>query len=200
MYPTITPFKSGLLEVEDGNHLSMNIEKSDLQKIVIIGNSGSGKSYLAVKLSEILGPAVIHLDQLFWEPGGFGKKRPAEIVHGEVQQLSQAKAWIVEGVFGDLASMALENATALIFLNKCWTECETSLIERGSESSKQLDLVEAEKNFQDLLLWGKAYYERENSRSLIGHIKIFNDFQKTKYEFKNRQECESWLKQIPADL
>jgi ATP-dependent protease HslVU (ClpYQ) ATPase subunit len=41
-----------------------------MHRVVIIGNSGSGKSYLARRLSEQLTLPLIHLDALFWEPGG----------------------------------------------------------------------------------------------------------------------------------
>ncbi len=171
----------------------MTSAKDDFKRIVIIGNSGSGKSHLARQLSELFGSDVIHLDKLFWEPGGFGKKRPPEVVREEVGQLSHKEIWIIEGVFGDLAATALQNATTLIFLNKGWSECEAALKDRGSESSKQLDPVQAEKNFQELLTWAKTYYERENSRSLRGHSRLFQEFQKKKFEFQNRRETTAWM-------
>ena len=49
-------------------------------KTIIIGNSGSGKTWLAKRLSTIFTAPVVHLDDIFWEPGGFDKKRsPKEI-------------------------------------------------------------------------------------------------------------------------
>lgn len=160
--------------------------KDQLQRIVIIGNSGSGKSFLARKLSSKLAVNVIHFDELFWEPGGFNKKRPPDVVHSEIKDLSQGKNWIMEGVFGDLAATALENATVLIFLNKDWNEYKSALLERGSESSKQLDPATAEKNFCDLLIWSEAYTKRENSRSLKGHSALYENFKGAKFELRNR--------------
>lgn len=48
-------------------------------KIVIIGNSGSGKTWLAKKLATNT-TEIIHLDDLFWLPGGFDRKRSKEEV------------------------------------------------------------------------------------------------------------------------
>ena len=55
-------------------------------RTVIIGNSGSGKTYLANALSNCATIPVIHLDQIFWEPGGFDIRRSPE----EVAQLIAA--------------------------------------------------------------------------------------------------------------
>lgn len=172
----------------------MNINSKRFQKIVIIGNSGSGKSYLARQLAELLDAKMIHLDEHFWEPGGFNKKRPADIVHKEIEMLSQEDKWIMEGVFGDLASTALQNATTLIFLDKSWEECEAGLLRRGPESSKQLDPIAAENSFKELLGWAKAYWERENSRSRKGHEKLFLEFRGEKISLINRKDSDNFLK------
>ncbi len=71
-------------------------------KIVIIGNSGSGKTWLAERLGNILSAPVVHLDDLFWEPGGFDKKRNIEHIELLIQQSKNEAAWIAEGVFGEL--------------------------------------------------------------------------------------------------
>jgi adenylate kinase family enzyme len=47
-------------------------------RIIIIGNSGSGKTWLARQLAEDAPCPVIHLDDIFWEPGGFDKPKPFE--------------------------------------------------------------------------------------------------------------------------
>jgi adenylate kinase family enzyme len=48
--------------------------------MIIVGNSGSGKTWLAKKLAKVEGCQVIHLDNIFWEPGGFDRKRSPEEV------------------------------------------------------------------------------------------------------------------------
>lgn len=171
----------------------MGFSKEKFQRIVIVGNSGSGKSYLARQLSSKLGSQVVHFDEHFWEPGGFNKRRLPEVVHSEIKQLSLEEMWIMEGVFGDLAATALANATALIFLNKSWDECKSALLERGSESSKQLDTTSAEKNFKELMSWAEAYTQRENSRSLKGHTKLYEEFNGPKFAFHDRQSVADFV-------
>jgi adenylate kinase family enzyme len=76
-------------------------------RTVIIGNSGSGKSYLAGLLSGIHSVPVVQLDRLFWMPGGFNEKRPGNDVIKEIEQKQKEMAWMVEGVFGELAELFL---------------------------------------------------------------------------------------------
>jgi len=40
-----------------------------MRRILVIGIAGGGKSTLALKLGEVLGLPVIHLDAIFWKPG-----------------------------------------------------------------------------------------------------------------------------------
>jgi len=167
-----------------------------MKRVLIIGNSGSGKTWLSKKLSEGLNYKIIHFDEHFWEPGGFNKKRERSIVLKEIEKLSQEESWIMEGVFGDLAEVALANATSLIFLDKQWTECEQALLNRGSKSSFQLDKETAEKNFNELLVWAKAYYKRESKTSLLWHKQLFDSFLGDKAILKNRQEMTELLNNI----
>lgn len=172
------------------------MKKDDLLRIVIIGNSGSGKSYLARQLDSLLQQKVIHLDELFWEPGGFNRKRPKDIVNQEVITFSDEPSWIMEGVFGELASLALPKAKTLIFLDKNWDECRGNLNLRGSESSKQLDPITAEANFKELLIWAEAYWDRQNLKSFTAHNNLFNEFAVFKIRIKSPEEGEEFLRNV----
>ncbi len=154
-----------------------------MNRIVIIGNSGSGKSYLAQKLSNQSNKKLIHFDHLFWEPGGFTQKRPKDVVYSEIKNLSEEDDWIMEGVFGDLAEIALQRANSLIFIDKSWKDCEAGLLQRGFNPSD-------ENTFKELLLWAKNYWTRENKNSFLCHERLFNAFPLNKTKIQSNQEME----------
>lgn len=167
-----------------------------MRRIIIIGNSGSGKTTLAKKLGGILSIQVSHLDNLFWEPGSFSQKRSKEIVFQDISLLKDEESWIVEGVFGDLAQEFLERADCLIWLDMTWEVCHANLLQRGSESSRQLDPVQAEINFAKLLVWASHYYDRDNLRSHQGHKLLYTNFSKSKYYLKSKVEVEQFLSTV----
>jgi adenylate kinase family enzyme len=164
-----------------------------MARIVILGNSGSGKSSLARRLSEQFGLPIIHLDGLFWEPGGFDRKRSKETVYAEIATLATGQCWIVEGVFGELVQAFLPNADLLIWLNLDWATCRQSLLQRGSESSKQLDRQAAETNFTKLIEWAAAYWQRDDARSYQGHQALFTQFGGDKHSFTTRSEVDAFV-------
>ena len=164
-------------------------------RIVIIGNSGSGKSCLAQSLAVIYPVPVVHLDQIFWMPGGFNEKRPKSEVVRDIEIRRKEDLWIVEGVFGELVELFLPRARSLIFLDMDWAVCRAGLTTRGSESSRQLPSAKAEEKFGNLLVWAEQYWTRTNSCSRSGHLELFSNFAGTKFKFTCRAEVDEFLQQ-----
>jgi len=164
-----------------------------MKRIVIIGNSGSGKSFLAAAISARTDIPVIHLDKLFWVAGGFDEKRPVEVVHAEIESKKQNDSWIVEGVFGELAKRFLDRSDYLVWLDLPWAACREGLLQRGSESATQLDPIKAEENFQELLVWAEDYWNRTNARSHAGHQKIFDEYPGYKLRITDKEAIDEFI-------
>ncbi len=145
-------------------------------RIIIVGNSGSGKTWLANNLARVYGCQVIHLDHVFWESGGFDKKRSPEVVTEMINESKKGESWIAEGVFGDLAGKFSERGQCFIWLDIDWPICRDRLLMRGSESKTHMGRKESEEGFRELLEWASLYYQRKNARSYEGHMKLINDF------------------------
>ncbi len=159
-----------------------------MRRIVIVGNSGSGKSTLADELGRRLGCPVVNLDDLFWEPGGFERKRPKETVLEAVRELAQGNGWIVEGVFGELAQEFLPRATALIWLDLDWATCLEALKKRGVSKGDPEQTAAAEASFQRLLAWAEQYWQRDDLRSHRGHQRLYEAFEAQKFHLERRDE------------
>jgi adenylate kinase family enzyme len=101
------------------------------ERILIIGNSGAGKSTLAGALASLVRVPVIDLDLLHWEEDGYGQKRNEDAARQLTLEVSNQPRWIIEGVFGWLAEVALPKATALIWLDCPWSLCRAGVLVRG---------------------------------------------------------------------
>lgn len=163
--------------------------KPDFNKLIIIGNSGSGKTYLAQKIASVFNLPIFHLDKLFWVSESCSEKRPKDIVHQEIVTITEQPKWILEGVFGDLANIGMSKADILIFLNKDWSECKQALMHRGPQNA-------TEENFKELMNWAELYWERKTMSSFDGHQKLFTQFNGTKLEFTSGNQVEEWLSKL----
>jgi adenylate kinase family enzyme len=172
-------------------------------KTVIIGNSGSGKTWLAARLADADGAGVIHLDELFWEPGGFDKKRPQETILHLIGQAKTGHAWIVEGVFGELAERFFDQADFLVWLDMDWTTCRERLIRRGSESKRHMAREQSEEGLRKLIEWASRYYDRNGLCSYVGHKDLFQRFHGRKIRIKTEEQADllvKWLREnTPLD-
>jgi adenylate kinase family enzyme len=145
-------------------------------RTIIVGNSGSGKTWLATRLAMGSGTPVFHLDDLFWEPGGFDKKRSAEEVKRLIAESKSAASWFVEGVFGELAERYSDEADLLIWLDIPWNICKARLLARGSESKRHLGREQSEEGLKRLIGWASHYYDRRDLRSFTGHRSLLEKF------------------------
>jgi len=89
--------------------------KNKMERILILGSSGSGKSTFARVLGPILELPVIHLDRHYWKPGWVGTPEAEwqQIVH----HLTQRERWIIDGNYRTTLDMRLQVADTVIFLD-----------------------------------------------------------------------------------
>lgn len=86
-----------------------------MQRVVIIGGSGTGKSTLAKNLGKVLQLPVYHLDALNyekdWKPVG-KEKRDAAIL-----SLCKQDRWVIEGNYSGTLKARVERADLVLFLS-----------------------------------------------------------------------------------
>jgi adenylate kinase family enzyme len=99
-----------------------------MNKIVIIGSPGAGKSTLARKLYSILNIKVVHLDRIFWQPGWKEKPRGTRI--DILQERVRIKQWIIEGTYLSSSEPRLNAADTIIFLDIAPSLCLWRIFKR----------------------------------------------------------------------
>jgi adenylate kinase family enzyme len=67
-----------------------------MQRVVVIGNSGGGKSTIARRLAAQLGGPCVEIDALLWQPGW--RPTPAETYDAGHDRLIAQERWIIDGL------------------------------------------------------------------------------------------------------
>jgi len=86
-----------------------------MQRVLVIGISGAGKSTFARKLAARTGLPLIHLDGEFWKPGwkvtGHAEWR------ARIAKLAEREAWILDGNYGASLDLRLPRADTVMWFD-----------------------------------------------------------------------------------
>lgn len=86
-----------------------------MQRVAIIGSCGAGKSTLAQQLGRRFGLNVIHLDQVYWQPGWI--EPDPQTWRQQVKTLVAEPTWIMDGNYSGTFDLRLPIADLIIFLD-----------------------------------------------------------------------------------
>jgi adenylate kinase family enzyme len=158
-------------------------------KILIIGNAGCGKSYLAKRLAKDLGLPLFSIDDIWFRPGGYCKdhERTAAERVAITKNIMSNKSYIIEGASGITSKKFAKVVTHLIFVKYpkkvCLGSIRTRKLPKGQISSKE--------QTECLYEFAKNYYETSNtgSVSLHTHEEIVNNFNGSKYILTSREDA-----------
>ncbi len=159
-------------------------------RIVILGNSGAGKTTLAAAIAGIAGSPPVALDDIYWVNQAGLQKRVEPVAKQMTAEIAATPQWVIEGVFGWLAEVALPRATGLIWLRLPWADCKAGLEARGPQYSPSPE------EYAALLVWAGNYGNRQTPSSEAGHRKIFDAFSGAKVALTSRVEVAAWLKAL----
>lgn len=124
--------------------IGRNERIEEMEKIVVIGSSGAGKSTFARKLGAITDTDVLHLDRYFWQSGW--KEYPrTERIAIQQQLMRERKRWIMEGSYISSSDNRLDAADTIIFLDLPHLLCFWRVIKRHMTTyrkQKRADLPE----------------------------------------------------------
>lgn len=156
-------------------------------KVLIFGNSGSGKSTMASCLAGEHGLAHLDLDSIVWEPGKVAVLRPEGAIAASLASfLDEHARWVIEGCYGELVEAASSHCTELVFLNPGLEACLEHNRRRPWEPHKYASREAQDAMLDNLQAWVAGYYERQDQWSYHAHRRIFDAFTGTKHEHTDR--------------
>lgn len=87
-----------------------------MERVIIIGCGGAGKSTLARKLGEKTGLPVVHLDQIWWAPGNWQHLEREEFDRRLLAETEKPR-WILDGNFNRTLEMRLDKCDTVLYLD-----------------------------------------------------------------------------------
>lgn len=165
-----------------------------VNKILIVGSAGSGKTTFAKSLGEILNLPVIHLDKEYWKPN-WVKPEHDEWVE-KLEKLLNQERWIIDGNYRSTLKQRVEKADMIIFLDYDRKVCVNSVLSRIEENEGKVrdDLSEGciETFDPDFLKWVWDFPIKYRPEILD----VLNSSNKEVVILKTRNEASNYLLNI----
>jgi len=156
----------------------------NLTRTLIIGNSGSGKSWLAERLTGHLQVPWVDLDKIHWLSDEHSIPRPRAEALAIARIAADEQRWIIEGVYGWIISEILHRATALIWLSVGDEKCVANIRQRETQDDERLVA---------LLEWAGSYHKRDDSSGFAAHQRLFDGFCGEKIRLADRKEIAALI-------
>ena len=166
----------------------------NVNKILIVGSAGSGKTTFAKELSSIINLPVIHLDKEYWKPN-WEKPDHDEWVN-KLDILLNKDKWIIDGNYRSTLKHRLEKADMIIFLDYSRKVCINGVLSRIDkyEGKVRDDLSEGciETFDPEFLKWVWDFPEKYRPEI----IETLKNTDKLVVILKNRQQAKKYLSNL----
>src|SRR5215213_2131353 len=167
-----------------------------VQRVLVIGSGGSGKSTVAARLGELLNLEVNHLDKSYWSPG-WVKPEPDEWLK-TVTELTNKESWIIDGNYSGTLELRLRKCDTIVFLDLprvlcLWRIVKRYFLYRGGSRPDMAEGCRENLNFE-FVNWVWNYHRR--SRLKVIRLLREHAGEKQIYWLRSGNEVNKFLSQL----
>lgn len=159
-----------------------------MNKVIVIGCPGSGKSTFSRALQNLTGLPLYHLDLLYWNSDRTTVSK--EVFCERLLNVLMLDNWIIDGNYGSTMEMRMAECDTVFFLDYPLEVCINGVRERKGKTRSDMPWIETEDD-EEFLEFIKNY----NTQS---RPKVFELLEKYKEKniviFKNREEADDYIK------
>lgn len=145
-----------------------------MNRILVVGCAGAGKSTFARRLAERAGLPIVHLDQHYWRPG-WVEANPKEW-EARVRTLASQPRWIMDGNYGETLPARLARADTVFHLDMPRRVCLWRVLKRTAllHGKTRPDMAaDCSERFDREFLTYVWRYRRDHRPRLIEAIQAF---------------------------
>ena len=165
-----------------------------MNRVLVIGSPGSGKTTFSVKLSEITKLPLVHLDKLFWKEGW--TERSKEEFDALLDEVMKSESWIIDANYSRTLRKRLEKADTVIYFDLPTRICLFRVIKRviTNRGKTSADMGDGCPERFDLEFY-KAIL-RFNKKNRPKTKALLEKYKPDVIVFKNRKQAKAFLNSL----
>ena len=168
-----------------------------MEKVFITGTVGSGKTWLANKLSKELGIKHYDLDEIEWEKK-YTKRADIKDKIKKINKILKTKKWIIEGIYDFWTKKAVEKSDLVIWLKPKTQTLKLRLIKRFMKNKFKRS-SETFKDLKQLIISANNYNKhKEKNKAYLGHKNLVEN-KKNLIILENDSQKKKFLQKIKKD-
>lgn len=169
-----------------------------MERILIIGGNGCGKTTLAYKLANKLGLPLVHLDALYWRDNW--ESAPVdEFDELLMKELLQPK-WIIDGNINRTIPLRLKHCDTVIYMDFSRIKCVYGAIKRVvmNYGKSRLDMGGycPEKFDKETIKFIKSIWSNDKINRKRFYNMIQNECSVSTIVLKNRRQVNKFLRKL----
>ena len=161
-----------------------------MNKAIIIGCPGSGKSTFSRALHKETKLPLYHLDMLYWNSDRTTVSK--EIFRERLQSVLVLDKWIIDGNYGSTIEMRLEECDTVFFLDYPLEVCIDGVRQRKGTVRTDMPWVETEDD-EEFLQFIRDF-EAQSKPKIIELLSKYTD--KNIIIFKSREDADGYLENL----
>ena len=161
-----------------------------MNKAIIIGCPGSGKSTFSRALHEKTKLPLYHLDMLYWNSDRTTVSK--EVFRERLQNVLVLDKWIIDGNYGSTIEMRLKECDTVFFLDYPLEVCIDGVRQRKGTVRTDMPWVETEDD-EEFLQFIRDF-EAQSKPKIIELLSKYTD--KNIVIFKSREDADRYLENL----
>ena len=162
-----------------------------MEKILVIGCPGSGKSTFSKALHVITGIPLIHLDRLYWNEDKTTVEK--SVFYERLSKALLGSRWIIDGNYASTMELRMRACDTVVFLDYPLDVCLEGIRERKGKPRSDMPWVESGDEDEEFLQFIQNY-QSQSRPQVIKLLQTYSD--KNIFIFTSRAQGDAFLAQM----
>ena len=165
-----------------------------MNRVLVIGCPGSGKSMFSRALHRITGLPLFHLDMMYWNADR--TTVDPSVFHDRLKSVLQNEEWIIDGNYASTMELRMQACDTIVFLDYPQEVCLNGIRERRGKVRPDMPWMEPENEEDEEFIAFVQSFRMQNRPKIMQLLARYGE--KDIHVFEKRSQADAFLRQYKS--